>query len=358
MKSAPNFRVVVLKHDYVSVEHERRIVTAEGGEFVDAENMTEVEMLRLCEQADGILVRWVKVGSNLIKRLSRCRIIVRYGVGTDNVDVNAATEAGIIVGHVPHYCTDEVATHAIALLLACVRNLLDAQKKMERGVWELNPTERLWRMNERTLGLVGFGCIGQAVARKMSGWGLRLLASDPYVDAVRADALGVKLVDLETLCRESDYVSLHVPLLPETRHLLNARTLALIKPGAILINTARGQVLDTEALLTALESGRIAKAGLDVFDEEPLPATSPLRAHPRMIVTNHVAWYSEESQTELQVTAAEEAVRVCTGGLPHSLTNPEVLHRLGRFADWTPSDNVRWRLIRLERLSRSDGTYA
>jgi D-3-phosphoglycerate dehydrogenase len=222
---------------------------------------------------------------------------------------------------------------------------------MERGVWDLNAAEKAWRMDGRRLGLVGFGCIGQAVARMMRGWGLRLVANDPYVAVTRTDALGVKLVDLETLCRESDYVSLHVPLLPETHHLLNARTLALMKPGAILINTARGQVLDTEALLNTLDSGRIAMAGLDVFEEEPLSATSPLRSHPRMIVTNHMAWYSEESQKELQITAAEEIVRVCTGGLPHSLANPEVLRRLGRFAEWTPSESVRWKLKRLENLN-------
>ncbi len=355
MESAPKFSVIALKHDYGPIEDERRIIKAAGGELVDSQNMTESQASRLCEQADGILVRWTRIDADFIARLRRCRIIVRYGVGTDNVDVNAATEAGIIVGHVPHYCTSEVATHAIALLLACVRDLVPTQKRMESGVWDLNAAEKAWRMDGRTLGLVGFGCIGQAVARMMRGWGLRLVANDPYVAVTHTDALGVKLVDLETLCRESDYVSLHVPLLPETHHLLNARTLALMKPGAILINTARGQVLDTEALLNTLDSGRIAMAGLDVFEEEPLSAKSPLRSHPRMIVTNHVAWYSEESQKELQITAAEEIVRVCAGGLPHSLANPEVLRRLGRFTEWAPSDSVLWKLKRMETLAKSHG---
>jgi len=351
MNSAAKFRVVILKHGYPSIENERRIVTAAGGELINGEEMPEAKGLRQCGEADGVLVRWLKITPDLIKQWPRCRIIVRYGVGTDNVDVDAATEAGIIVGHVPHYCTDEVATHAIALLLACVRGLPRTQKKMERGGWDLNPAEPLSRMKGRTLGLAGFGSIGQAVARKMSGWGLRLLATDPYVDRSRTDALGVELVDLVTLRRESDYLSLHVPLLPETRHLIDARALALMKPGAMLINTARGPVLDTAALLAALDRGRLAMAGLDVFEEEPLPPDSPLRSHPRVVVTDHAAWYSEESQAELQATAAEEVVRVCTGGLPRSLVNPEVLHRLGRFAGWTPSDPVRWQLNRLEKLN-------
>src|SRR6185503_18766391 len=161
----------------------------------------------------------------------------------------------------------------------------------------------------------------------------------------------VKLVELDTLLRESDYVTLHCPLLPETKHLINPRTLALMKPDAILINTARGPIVETAALLAALDEGRLALAGLDVFEEEPLPKTSPLRSHPRVILTDHVAWYSEEAQAQLQRTAAEELVRVCTGGLPRSLANPEVLHRLGRFKEWTPSDTVRWQLKRLEHLA-------
>lgn len=346
----PKFKVVLLKHGYTNIDDEREIVTAAGGEFIDTENLPDAEALQLCEQADGILVRWLKIPPDLIQRFRRCKIIVRYGVGTDNVDVNAATEAGIIVGHVPTYCLDEVSTHTIALLLACVRNLARSHQRLQRGDWDVNPAQPIWRIAGRTLGLVGLGNIGQAVARKMSGWGVTLLGTDPFVDPSRAEGLGVKLVDLDTLCRESDYVSLHVPLLPETQHLIGQRELALMKSGAILINTARGPVLDTKALLASLNAGRLAQAGLDVFEEEPPPADSPLRTHPNLILTDHVAWYSEESQVELKKTVAEEAVRVCTGGLPRSLANPEVLHRLGRFADWTPNDTVRWQLKRLEKL--------
>jgi len=207
-------------------------------------------------------------------------------------------------------------------------------------------------MAGRTLGIAGFGNIGRAVAQKLDGWGLRLLAYDPFFEKSRADALRAQFVDLETLLRESDYVSLHCPLLPETRHLIGKRALSLMKPGAILMNTARGPVVDSHALLTALDSGKLAAAALDVFEEEPLAKNSPLRTHPRIIVSDHTAWYSEESQMQLQKTAAEEVVRVCTGGLPTSLANPEVLHRLGRWNEWTPPDNVVWQLRRLQKLGR------
>jgi D-3-phosphoglycerate dehydrogenase len=345
------FKIILLKHSYTSTEVERQIVEGAGGEFIDAENCSEDEALRLCEEADGILVRWLKITPPHIKRFRRCKIIVRYGVGTDNVDVDAATEAGIIVGHVPNYCLDEVSTHAIALLFACVRNIVTTHKRVERGGWDVNPVEPIWRVAGRTLGLVGLGNIGQLVARKMSGWGVNLLANDPFVEKSRADALGVKLVDLETLCREADYISLHVPLLPETRHLISQKELAWMKPGVILINTARGPVVDTKALLVALREGRIARAALDVFEDEPPPPDSPLRMHARVVLTDHVAWYSEESQIELKMTAAQEAVRVCTGGLPLSLANPAVLGRLGRLEEWSPNDTVKWQLKRLAKLS-------
>lgn len=345
-----DFTVVLLSHGYPSVQREREIIEAAGGRFIDADRLPEAEALRWCEAADAILVRWLRITADMMQRWPRCKIIIRYGVGVDNVDVPAATEAGIMVGHVPDYCIDDVSTHALALFLACVRQVAATQGRLKSGSWENNPPQRLFRTAGRTFGIVGLGNIGQAVARKLQGWGLHLWATDPYVEAERARAVGVALVSLEELLRQSDYVSLHCPLLPETRHLLNERTLALTKRGVILVNTARGPLVDTTALLRALDDGQIEAAGLDVFEEEPLPADSPLRAHPRVVLSDHLAWYSEESQAELRATVAEEAVRVCRGGLPRSLANPEVLHRLGRFEEWTPNATARWQLKRLERL--------
>ena len=344
------FKVAAIQHNYPSTAHERRVVTAAGGEFVDGDTLPLEEALRHCEDADAIIVRWLPVGPELMKRFRRCKIIVRYGVGTDNVDSAAATEAGIIVGHAPCYCIDEVSTQALALLLGCVRKVASNQARLAQGGWADNPPEKIYRVAGRTLGLVGLGNIGRATARKLGGWNLTLLATDPFVEPERAAALGVELVDLDTLCRRSDYISLHVPLLPETRPILGPRELALVKPGVMIVNTARGPVLDANALLDALNDSRVAAAGLDVFEREPLPDDSPLRRHPRVILSDHAAWYSEESQAELQTTVAEEAVRVCTGGLPRSLANPEVLERLGRFAEWVPSDTARWQMKRAAAL--------
>ncbi len=340
------FRVVVVEHGYATSRYERDIVTAAGGEFVDAQDLPPADALDLCRDADGILVRRIAVTAEMIATFTRCKVIVRYGVGTDNIDVDAATDAGIIVGHVPDYCIDEVSTHAIALLLDCVRDVAGAHRRMGEGGWQVRRPEAVGRLAGRTLGLVGLGQIGAAVARKLSAWDLRILATDPFIEPELAAALGVRLVDLETLCGESDFLSLHVPLLPETRHLIGRRELELLGPGGILVNTSRGPVADTRAVLAALEEGHLVRAGLDVFEQEPLAADSPLRRHPGVVVTDHMAWYSEQSQADLQTEAARAVATVCTGGLPGSLANPEVLRRLGRYDEWQPAASMLWRLKR------------
>ena len=345
----PSFRVVLIEHGYADIGVERQLIESAGGELIDANNLPLAQALTLCEDADAILFRRIQIPADVIHRLRRCKIIMRYGIGTDNVDVAAATAAKIIVGHVPTYCLDEVSVHAMALLLDCVRKVTITQRKMENGGWEVHRHDPIYRMAGRTLGLVGFGNIARAVTRKMANWGLRILTADPFVDPARPQELGVKLVSLETLCRESDYISLHCPLLQETRHLIGARELAWMKPDAILVNTARGPVIDTKALVKALDAGRPGQAALDVFEEEPLPPESPLRKHPKVVVTDHTAWYSEESQRDLQRGAAEDIVRVCTGGLPRSLMNPEVLRALGRWEEWSPPENVRWQIRRIEK---------
>ncbi len=344
-----DFRVVLIEHGYPVRDHERDIITAAGGEFVDAEDRPLNEALDLCHQADGILVRRTQVTSEMIRTFRQCRIIVRYGVGTDNIDIEAATEAGIMVGNVPDYCVDEVSTHAIALLLAGVRNVCGTQARMAEGHWNFNRPVSIGQMAGKCLGLLGLGQIGSAVARKLVSWDIRILACDPFVEESHARGLEVQLVDLQTLCRRSDYISLHVPLLPETNHLIGAPQLDLVRPACILVNTARGPVLDTQALLDSLEKRRLAWAGLDVFEQEPLPADSPLRRHPRIVLTDHMAWYSEESQVRLQTSAAESIVIACTGGVPASLANPNVLYKLGRFNQWKPAPCMRWQLARMRR---------
>ena len=205
-------------------------------------------------------------------------------------------------------------------------------------------------MAGRTLGLIGLGNIGRCMAAKLKGWGLRVLAADPFVEEQQAAAVGAQLVDFGTLCREADYICVHAPLLPETHHLVNREALASMKDGVILINTARGPLLDEAALLEALDAGKVAAAGLDVFEREPLARDSRLRSHPKLVLSDHGAWYSENSLAELKRSVAEDAVRVCTGGLPLAIAYPEVLHKLGRFKEWTPNSNAVWQMKRAERL--------
>ncbi len=345
------FKVVILPHGYPSVDIEREVVQSAGGELVDCDTFPdEPSALRAAEEADAIIVRWTKVTPEIIRGLKRCRIIVRYGVGYDNVDYASALVAGIIVGHCPTYCVDEVATHTLALLLASVRDIVNTHAKVARGGWSDNPTARQWRMAGRTIGLIGLGNIGRCVAAKLRGWGLRVLATDPFVEQERAAAVGTQLVDFPALCREADYVCIHAPLLPETRHLVGREALASMKDGVILVNTARGPLLDEAALLEALDASKVAAAGLDVFEREPLAQDSRLRTHPRLVLSDHGAWYSENSLAELKRSVAEDAVRVCTGGLPLAIAYPEVLHKLGRFDEWKPNSNAVWQMKRAAKL--------
>ena len=350
MNPRSRFRVVAIDHGFPTTEPEEQIFRAAGGEFLNVEGRPYPVAMAFCHEAQAVMCRRITVTEAMIEHFYTAKFLLRYGGGADNVDVPAATLHKIMVGSIPQYCTEETALHTIALLLACVRNLLETHRKVAAGGWDLFPPEKLGRMSQRTLGLVGFGSVGQAVAKRLQGWGLTMLASDPYADKRRAELLGVRLVTLDALCASSDYISLHLPLLPETRHLFNARLFALMKSGTILINTARGAVVNTEDLVEALAERRVGRVGLDVFEEEPLPPNSPFRKHPRVLFTDHNAWYSEESQAAIQKLAAEEVVRVCSGQLPQALANPEVLPRIGYKAAWNPPEQLLWQLKRAKTL--------
>jgi D-3-phosphoglycerate dehydrogenase / 2-oxoglutarate reductase len=346
------FRAVLIEHGYSTTRYERDIIEAAGGELIDADHLPLSRALELCEEADGIFCRRLLVPAELLDRFRRCRVIMRYGVGTDNIDVDAATARGIIVGHVPSYGTDEVSSHAVALFLACARRVVSTDRRLRTGGWDVRRGETIRRVAGQTFAVVGLGAIGRAVVRKLQGWGMRIIAADPFADARRAAELNVELLDLETVCREADVISLHCPLLPETHHLIGDAMLRFTRPETILVNTSRGPVVDQKALLAALDEGRLCSAALDVFEDEPLPVDSPVRSRDDMVITDHTAWYSEESQVELQKTAAGVVAGVCTGGLPASLANPEVLARLGRWNEWQPAENMLWQLRRLEALGR------
>ena len=321
------FQVLVTDYAWPSLAIEARVLGEVDAGLIVAETGEEPELVRLAPAADAILTTWKRVGPAVLDAAPRCRIVSRYGVGVDNIAVDHATSLGIVVTNVPDYCCEEVSDHAMALLLACARRVVTFATATRRGVWDVRAGRPIPRLRGQTLGLVGFGRNARALAPKAAGFGLRILAYDPWVPPAAVAPFGTMVSDLETLLRESDYVSVHVPLTAETRGLVNARTLRLMKPTAYLINTARGPIVDEPALCRALVEGWIAGAGLDVLGDEPPDPANPLLALENVIVTPHAAFYSEASIAELTRKAAERVAQVLRGETPCCVLNPGVLQR-------------------------------
>lgn len=283
---------------------------------------------------DGLLVVAAKVNSDSIDRLQNCRIIVRYGSGTDNVDVKHASERGILVANVPDFCLSEVADHTMALLLACARKLRLMDRCARDGRWRARAEEKVRRIAGKVLGLVGLGNIAQQVARRAQSFDLTVIAFDPFIDRGRAEELGVKLVELEELLEKSDFVSLHVPLNSETHHMIGEAELGRMKPQAILVNTGRGGLVDEVALVAALQQHRIGAAGIDVFDSLPMFDPNPAYVHhplfdlDNVILTPHTAGTSVESLEQLMLDGAREAIAVLNGKPPHHWVNRSVVPRI------------------------------
>jgi len=298
-----------------------------------AETGAEAEFVRLAPPVDAILTNWKQVTPAVLDAAPKCRIVTRYGVGVDNIAVAHATELGIPVANVPDYCFEEVSDHAMALLLACARRVVTFANATRHGQWDVKQGRPIRRVRGQTLGLIGFGRNGRALAGKALGFGLKMIVYDPWVTAEAVAPFGTPTNDLDALLRESDYVSVHVPLTPDTRNLINARTLRLMKPGAYLINTSRGPIIDEAALAQALSEKWIAGAGLDVLAQEPGDPANPLFALENAIITPHASFYSEESIEELQQKACERVVAALRGETPPNVVNPAVLaqanYRLG-----------------------------
>jgi D-3-phosphoglycerate dehydrogenase len=322
------FKVVVTDHEYESLENERRELEKVGAELVPAQlrYASPEEIIEVCKDADGLIVQYAKITREVIEGLEKCKVIARYGIGVDNVDVKAATEKGIFVVNVPDYCVEEVSDHTVALLLASVRKLLLYDKAVKSGTWDYKIGKPLFRIQGKTLGLIGFGKLARRVAEKMKPFGVNIITYDPYINPELAKKYGAKLVNsLEELLKNSDFISIHVPLTDETYHLLSDKEFELMKDNVIIVNTARGPIIDEKALVKALEQGKVMYAGLDVTEVEPIPKDSPLLEFDNVIITPHVAWYSEESQKELQTKAARGVAEVLSGKVPTYFVNPKVL---------------------------------
>jgi D-3-phosphoglycerate dehydrogenase / 2-oxoglutarate reductase len=316
-------KVVLTDYVWQSLDVEKK--TLEGlAELIPLKTKTPEEFLPYAADCDALLNTYAgPITADTMAKMPKCKIIARYGIGVDTIDLDAATKAGIIVTNNPTYCIEEVAEHAMALMLACARKIVVYDRVVRAGKWDLAPGKPIFRLAGRTLGLIGFGNIGQQVAARAVAFGMRVLFFDPVIREGQY-SVAAKKAELGEVLKESDFISLHPPLLPQTRKMINDETLRQMKPTAFLINCARGPVVDTDALVRALDAKVIAGCALDTVDPEPLPDPHPLRGRDNVILCPHAAWYSEQAMAGLQAGAPNEVRRVLSGQWPVNVVNPPV----------------------------------
>ena len=305
--------VCLTDYGFKTVDVERRIIEAAGAELRTAQCKTAAEVLAFARDADVILTQWASIDATVIASLTRCRGIVRYGIGVDNIDVAAAKARSIPVANVPDYCIDEVADHAVALALALVRQLPATDQRLRSGVWKITPPAPMPSLASMTFATAGCGRIARAVLKRAAVFGCRLAAYDPFVPDAVFEAENIARLDADTLAEEADVLSLHLPLTEGTRHFLDGTRLGRMKPHAVVVNTARGGLIDTQALAEALAGDRPGFAGIDVFETEPVAPDHPLLSRPNALLTSHTAWFSNESILKLQEFAAREVARWVAG---------------------------------------------
>ena len=318
-----NAKVVLTDYVWESLDVEKKTL-AGLAELVALQTKKPEEFLAQAADCDALLNTYAgPITAQTMEKMPRCKIIARYGIGVDTIDLEAATQAGIIVTNNPTYCIEEVAEHTLALLLACARKVAFYDRLVREARWEVPPGKPLFRLAGSTLGLVGFGNIARQVAIRAAAFGMRVLYVDPYVQDGQFAVPGKKM-ELHALLRESDFVSTHPPLMPETRKMINDDAFSNMKPGAYLINCSRGPIVDTDALVRALDAKKIAGCALDTVDPEPLPNPHPLRGRDNVIINPHVAWYSEQAMVGLQAGAPNEVRRVLSGEWPINVVNRAV----------------------------------
>jgi D-3-phosphoglycerate dehydrogenase / 2-oxoglutarate reductase len=309
----PRTLIAITDSPFPNLDPAKKALERLEPEYKMAASPSADDILAVARDADAILVTYAKLPSELLRALTRCKAIGRFGLGVDNIDLPAAKEHGIAVNYVPDYCLHEVSDHAMALLLALARKVTLSNKLVQSGRWEVPPIVPLHRLEGRVLGLVGFGNIPRTLTPKALAFGLKVLTYDPYVKSEALAAAGVEGVSFDDLLARSDFISVHAPLLPATRGLMNAVAFAKMKKGAVLINSARGPLVDEAALVAALDSGQLGGAALDVVTTEPLAKDSPLIGRDNVIITPHTAFYSVEALEELQTKCASDVARVLSG---------------------------------------------
>lgn len=324
--------VVITECDHDGFDPENTVAAAQGLEL-RVEQSTPEALVDNILDADGILVQYAQITADVMDRAPRLRAIGRYGVGVDTVDIAAATERGIAVTNVPDYGTDAVSDHAIGLAVSLARGIPRLDREIRQGNYDVSLAKPLFGFQGRVFGVLGLGRIGTATARKAAGLGYRVIGYD-FGATPGGQENGIETVSFEELLRQSQVLSVHVPLTDETRGLIGAEELATMRDDAVIINTARGGIIDTDALVEALRDGAILGAGIDCHDQEPLPATHPIAALDNVVLTPHAAWYTEQSYVELKRRTLEGVADVLAGRSPRNLVNPEVLEH-PRFAGAT-----------------------
>ena len=315
-----SYKVCVTDCRHSSYEIERKIIEDAGFELVLCSCVTGDDIIAQCGDADAIMLDMAKIDAKVIHGLLKCKVINRYGVGYDNVDVKAASEKGILVTNVPDYCMEDVSDHALALMMSCLRHVALRDREVRAGKWNIHA--RSFRLKGKTLGLLGFGRIARTLAHKVSGFDFgEILVYDPYVTEDACREAGAVKASLEEVLSKADIISIHMPVTDETKGMINRDRIALMKPDAILINTARGPLIDDDALVEALKNGRILEAGLDVHNAEPLPKGSPYLGLDNVTLTDHTGFSTVEGEQELKEKSARNVVDVLSGREPKYCVN-------------------------------------
>jgi len=302
-------KAVITDYTFPDLSIETQILEAAGLEVVSGQCKTPQDLIVLTASADYVITQFAPIDADVIKSMSNCKVIVRYGIGYDNVDCETAKKKGIPVCNIPTYCIDEVADHTLSFILSMTRQLLANAKYVQSGKWGLGTDlSKMRGLYDSTVGIVGLGRIGQAVAKRLQGFGCRLMAYDPVVDSTQAASISCQLVDLDYLLSNSDIITLHCPSLPTTKNIINHSTLLKMKKGSLLINAGRGDLICADALTEALITGHLAGAAIDVFSTEPVPNDSPLLDMDNVLITSHIASASPQSAKTLRETAAQIVV--------------------------------------------------
>ena len=311
------FKVVMTDDRHKTYDEEKKVLDTIDAELVIANCTTPEELSEVCKDADGIIVNLAPMTAEVIKKLDKCKVIARYGVGYDNVDVAACTEKGIYLTNVTDYCAEEVSDQALALLMACARKVARRDAQVREGKWNIGKADPVYRIAGKTFTFLGFGMIARCLFRKIQGLNFsKILVYDPFVDEDTIKAMGAEKADWDTAVSLADFISVHMPLNGKTRGIVNAAAFAMMKPTAIIINTSRGPVIDEAALIDALQSGRINSAGLDVYAKEPMGIDNPLMKIQNCVLTDHTGWDSEDSMSELKTKAAQNVKDVLSGNKP------------------------------------------